>query len=130
MVPLSNKLVYKPHFHYRSHKPYSYGSYWHQHFSLPKMRPSFITVLRVQQHRKKTTRKQHTNKKKQEKTTNKKTEEHAGFVLLFLLLFLFFVFCFFLVTLPVEFFFGDSVFFARINFLCSTRGHNSMVYGI
>ena len=46
----------------------------------------------------------------------------------------FFVFLMFLVTLPVELFFGDSVFdgsfvffvfyfFAKTSFLCSTRGH-------
>jgi hypothetical protein len=51
--------------------------------------------------------------------------------------FCFFLVLFFLVTLPVELFFGDyvfdcfflNIFLAKINFLCSTRDHKNIVSG-
>ena len=63
----------------------------------------------------------------QKQTNTKKNEENVVFCFVFIFLV---YFCFVMVTLPVELFFGDYVFdvflffiivFAEINFLCSTR---------
>jgi hypothetical protein len=75
-------------------------------------------------------KKQGKNKKTRQQDKQEKKQKNRGKCRCCLFFFLLF---FFLVTLPVEFFFGDSVFdcdfvfcfFAKINFLCSTRGYKS-----
>ena len=83
--------------------------------------------------KKNTKRKQHANKINKKKTkTNRKLRKLQ---VLFLFFPLFFVFVFFWWLFLLRCFFGDSffdcflfyfLFLAKINFLCSTRGHNFM----
>ena len=130
-------------------------NYWQSNKYNPLIQLGMKLDLWVQQHReyrvwqknikKKKTKPEQTKKqtrkpkprKKQEKKSNKNQNLHFPqffFLLLFFSFFcVFFVFfLFLLVILPVDLFFGDSVFvfvfvflffFAKIHFLCSTRGH-------
>ena len=125
-------------------------NYWQSNKYNPLIQLGMKLDLWVQQHReyrvwqkkikKKITKPEQTKKqtrkpkprKKQEKNFKQKSKPAFSTVFVFLLFFIFCFFLFLLVILPVDLFFWwfcccfwccFFIFFAKIHFLCSTRGH-------